>query len=181
MDAQTFFWVLARICGLTAFLALSISLVAGVALRSAVFEIAARNRSVRAVHEYTAILWLPLGALHVLMLVLDSTARISVRDVFVPFLAPYDLRGTLAIGLGTLTLDILLLVVVTSWLRRWIDGPVWRWVHRLSYVAFGLVFVHSLLGGSDFNDPLVSALTWGVAGALAVLSLARAFWGRLPA
>jgi DMSO/TMAO reductase YedYZ heme-binding membrane subunit len=70
---------------------------------------------------------------------------------------------------------------VTAWLRRRLDATLWRWLHRLAYLAFALLFVHAVLGGSDFSDPLVSAVTWSVAAILAVLSLARLAWGRLPA
>jgi hypothetical protein len=44
-----------------------------------------------------------------------------------------------------------------------------------------MLFVHALLGGSDFSDPLISAATWSVALALGVLTLARVLFGRLPA
>ena len=54
-------------------------------------------------------------------------------------------------------------------------------MHRLSYVAFALMFFHSVLSGTDFSDPFVSAISWGVAAALLALGLARAVWGRLPA
>ncbi|MDQ6899357.1 MAG: hypothetical protein M3072_07610, partial [Candidatus Dormibacteraeota bacterium] len=102
-------------------------------------------------------------------------------DLLVPFQAPYDPRGTLAIGLGTVTLQLFLLVAFTGWLKGHVSGQLWRWLHRLSYLAFGLLFLHALLAGTDFSDPLVSALTWSVAGTLAVLTLARIVWGRLPA
>jgi DMSO/TMAO reductase YedYZ heme-binding membrane subunit len=88
--------------------------------------------------------------------------------------------GTVAIGLGTITAELLVLVAVTGYLRRRIEGQAWQWVHRLSYLAFGLLFVHALLGGSDFGDPVVSALTWSTAGLLALLTAARVIWGRLP-
>jgi DMSO/TMAO reductase YedYZ heme-binding membrane subunit len=58
---------------------------------------------------------------------------------------------------------------------------LWQWLHRLSYAGFALLFLHAVLGGTDFSDPLVSALTWSVAAALATLGLARLLWGRLPA
>jgi DMSO/TMAO reductase YedYZ heme-binding membrane subunit len=58
---------------------------------------------------------------------------------------------------------------------------VWRWLHRLAYAAFALMFLHAVLGGTDFSDPAVSAITWATAAALVVLALARAAWGRLPA
>jgi hypothetical protein len=37
------------------------------------------------------------------------------------------------------------------------------------------------MAGTDFSDPLVSAITWAIAALLATLSLARLAWGRLPA
>jgi methionine sulfoxide reductase heme-binding subunit len=184
MDLPTFLWVLARVSGLASFASLSVALLSGLALRTAVLDWVGTNRSLRSVHEYTTVLWMPLGALHIASLVLDDTARIRLLDLLVPFLAPvavYGLRGTVAIGLGTLTLELFALVAITGWLKRRMSTGVWQWIHRLSYVAFGMLFLHALLGGSDFSDPLISALTWSVALLLAVLSLARALFGRLPA
>jgi sulfoxide reductase heme-binding subunit YedZ len=129
-------------------------------------------------HEYTTVLWIPLGVLHIASLLLDQTARIGLLDLLVPFRAPY---GTLAIGLGTLSVDVLVLITVTAWLKRRMSPDVWRWLHRLSYLAFALIFLHAVLGGTDFSDPAVSAITWGTAAALVALGVTRAFWGRLPA
>jgi predicted ferric reductase len=184
MDLPTFLWVLARVSGLASFASLSVALLSGLALRTAVLDWVGTNRSLRSVHEYTTVLWMPLGALHIASLVLDDTARIRVLDLLVPFLAPvgaYGLRGTIAVGLGTLTLELFAVVAITGWLKRRMSTGVWQWIHRLSYVAFGMLFLHALLGGSDFSDPLISAATWSVALALGVLTLARVLFGRLPA
>jgi methionine sulfoxide reductase heme-binding subunit len=175
---DVFLWVLARVAGLTAFAALAIAVLSGLALRTGVLDWVGSNRVLRSLHEYTTVLWMPMGALHVLALLLDQTARIRVIDVLVPFLVPY---GTVAIGLGTLAAEVFVVVAVTGYLRRRIGGVAWQWVHRLSYAAFGLLFLHGLLGGSDFGDPAVSALAWATAGLLALLALARVIWGRLPA
>jgi len=72
-------------------------------------------------------------------------------------------------------------VTVAALLRRRMNRVAWTWLHRLAYAAFALIFVHAVLTGTDFSDPLVSALTWAVAAALGALGLARAIWGRLPA
>jgi predicted ferric reductase len=184
IDLPTFLWVLARVAGLASFASLSIALLTGLALRTAVLDWAATNRSLRSVHEYTAVLWMPLGALHIVSLLLDDTARIRLLDLLVPFMAPvsvYGLRGTVAIGLGTLTLELFAVIAVTGWLKRRMSTGVWQWIHRTSYVAFGMLFLHALLGGSDFSDPLISALTWSVALLLGILSLARLLFSRLPA
>ena len=172
------FWVLARVLGLTSFAALSLSVLSGVALRTSVLDFLARNRALRALHDFTTPLWLPLGAGHVIALLFDATARIGPTDLVVPFGVAY---GTLAIGLGTVSLDILVVVVVTSWLRRRMDQAVWRWIHRTSYVAFAALFLHGVLSGTDFSSPVVSAISWSTAAAIAVLSLSRIVWGRLPA
>jgi sulfoxide reductase heme-binding subunit YedZ len=180
VNVDTFLWVLARVTGLGAAAALAISLLTGLALRSAVLDWLATNRALRATHEFTAILWMPLGLLHVLLLVLDGSVTTPIRplDLVVPFQVPY---GSLAIGLGTLTFDVFVLVAVTGWLRRRFHPVAWRWIHRLSYLACALLFLHALLGGSDFSAPQVSAIAWGAAAILAVLSLARFLWGRLSA
>lgn len=177
-DTDLFFWLLARVCGLTSFAALAISLLTGAALRTAVLDWLGSNRAIRSVHEYTAVLWVPLGLLHVAAILLDRTARVGLLDVIVPFRMPY---GTLAIGLGTVTLWTFGLVAVTGWLKRRLSTGLWQWIHRLSYVAFGLLFLHAVLAGSDFSDPVVSALTWSVAFGLATITAARVLWGRLPA
>lgn len=176
MDQNTFFWVLARVAGLSCFAALSISLLTGLALRSALFEGLASNRAVRSTHEFTAVLWVPLGLVHVLSLTLDESARIGVLDLLVPFRVPY---GTLAMGLGTVAFDLYLLVAVTGWLRRNLDSRWWLWIHRLAYPAYLVSFLHGVLGGTDFGLPLVTALAWATAAALGVLSVARLVWGRV--
>lgn len=178
MTADQFFWVLARVAGLSSYAALAIALVTGIGLRTAVFDWLGSNRLVRSVHEYTTVLWIPLAVLHIVSLLLDSTARIGLLDVFVPFHSSY---GTLAIGVGALSLDILLVVTVTAYLKRRMPKELWLWVHRLAYAAFALAFLHAVLSGTDFSDPAVSAITWGTAATLLTLAVVRLLGGRLPA
>jgi sulfoxide reductase heme-binding subunit YedZ len=170
--------MVARVSGMTALTALSIALLTGVAIRTGVLDWLGSNRTLRSVHEYTTVLWMPLGALHIGALLLDQTARIRPVDLVVPFQVGY---GPLAVGLGTVSLQVFLLVAVTGLLRTRIEARAWQWLHRLSYVAYGLLFVHALLAGTDAGDPVVAALTWSTAGLLALLTVARVIWGRLPA
>jgi predicted ferric reductase len=178
MTTDQFFWVLARVAGLSSYAALAVALVTGIALRTAVLDWLGRNRALRALHEYTTVLWIPLAGLHLLSLLLDTTARIGLLDLVVPFHSSY---GTLAIGLGAISLDVLLLVTVTAFLKRRMNKDLWLWLHRLAYVAFALIFLHAVLSGTDFSDPIVSAVTWAAAATLLLLALTRAIWGRLPA
>ena len=54
----------------------------------------------------------------------------------------------------------------------------WRWIHRLSYLMFGVFALHALLAGSDFARPLVLAPAAGVVAFIAIVSLARLVFGR---
>lgn len=178
MTTDQFFWVLARVAGLGSYASLSIALVTGIALRTAVLDWLGSNRAVRAVHEYSTVLWIPLAVLHLLSLLLDRTARIGLLDLVVPFHSSY---GTLAIGIGALSVDLLIAVTVTSFLKRQLGKEIWLWIHRLSYAAFALAFLHAVLSGTDFSDPAVSAITWGTAATLLTLTIVRVLGGRLPA
>jgi sulfoxide reductase heme-binding subunit YedZ len=173
-----FLWVLARVAGLSSYASLAIALVTGIALRTAVLDWLGSNRVMRSLHEYTTVLWIPLALIHIVSLLFDATARVGLLDVVLPFHSSY---GTLAIGLGALSVDVLIVVTVTALLKRHMRKDVWLWIHRLAYVAFALVFLHAVLSGTDFSDPVVSAITWGSAAALLTLGIARVMGGRLPA
>src|SRR4029077_7081671 len=112
MTADQFFWVLARVAGLGSYAALAVALVTGIALRTAVLDWLGSNRALRSLHEYTTVLWIPLAVLHLVSLLLDQTSRIALIDLVLPFQSSY---GTLAIGLGTLSVDVLLVVTITAY------------------------------------------------------------------
>ncbi len=175
-DLDLLLWLLGRATGIAAFAALAVAVLSGVALRTSVLDWLGTNRALKALHVFSTVLWLPLGARHVGALVLDRTARIAPLDVVVPFGVDY---GRLAIGLGTVAFDVFVVVTVTSWARRAMDARVWAWIHRGSYVAFALAFAHAALAGTDFSSPVISAIAWSAAFAILVLSAARVMWGRL--
>ena len=177
MDPQLLFWIVARATGVAAYIALCLSILSGIALRTSVLDFLATNRALRSLHDFMTWVWIPLGLAHVVALVLDKTAQIAPLDLVVPFQVGY---APVAIGLGTLSADIVILVTVTSWVRRRMDDRLWRWVHRTSYIAFVTVFLHALLSGTDFSSPLISSISWSAALGISLLAAARIVFGRLP-
>ena len=97
--------------------------------------------------------------------------RSHVIDAVVPFLSPYR---TFYIGLGTIASDLIVLLVVTSILRKRFTahGKAWRWraIHYTSYVAFVFAVLHGLLGGRTAK-PYVD---WSYGFAIAVTALGLA-------
>lgn len=104
--------------------------------------------------------------MHVGTALADPYVPLSALDGVLPFAADHRPLWT---GLGTLAVDGLLAVLVTSLLRRRLRGPAWRRVHVLAYAAWPLAVLHGLGSGSDSRTPVVQVLT---AGCLAVVLVA---------
>jgi sulfoxide reductase heme-binding subunit YedZ len=163
-------WVVARSTGTAALVALVLSVLSGMALRSAALSWLSHNRGVRAVHDLTSVLWLPLAIGHVIALMLDPYAKIGFADLLVPFLVSY---GSFAIGLGTISLQLGVVVLLSTWLRSHLTRGGWLAIHRLSYVAFVAAFAHGLLAGTDFAQPVLVALAWVTAAVLGLVAFRR--------
>ena len=176
------YWYIARAAALAAFTVLSASLLTGMAIRTALLAAVARNRAILTVHAFLSWFWIPLIAVHVAALVLDGTAHIRIVDVFVPFLArtPYVTTAShVAVGLGTVGLLLIVLVGVTSGLRRRMSPRLWLWIHRLTYPMFVTFLVHAQLAGSDFSRTWISVMGWATLGCLLMLALPRAAGARV--
>jgi sulfoxide reductase heme-binding subunit YedZ len=179
MSADLVLWYAARAAALAAFFVLAGSLLTGMAIRTALLAPLARNRAVVAVHGFLTWFWVPLVAVHVTSLLLDTTSRITPLDVLVPFRVNEGAGSQLAIGLGTVGLLLLVLVAATSALRRWMRPSVWHWIHRLAYPMFVVFLIHAQLAGTDFSQVAISLAAWATLGGLVALALLRAAGGRM--
>ncbi len=82
----------------------------------------------------------------------------------------------LRVALGVIALYLLLVVLVSSWLRRRIGYGVWRKLHALTFVIFALAFLHGVLSGSNSGMPWALGLYLGT-GAVVILLAAHRFLG----
>lgn len=170
-DPDLLYWMVGRVSGLSCYAALSISVLSGLAIRSRSGAAWTGRKALVALHEYTTVLWMPLGLIHVQALLLDHTTALSIWDVVVPFRAGY---GVVGIGLGTIAFDLIVLLAISTWARRYLSPGAWLFLHRLAYPAFVFQFLHSVLSGTDFSQPPIAIFTWGCAAALVVAGAARA-------
>ena len=168
-DPQTI-WILARATGVASLVALSISMLTGIALRPRLLGRLATNRVVSDAHSYSSVLWLPFGVAHVLGILVDPYAHVSLGDLVIPFLVPY---GSFAIGLGTVSAQLVLVVLLAAWSRDRLTPSQWLGFHRLSYVAFATMFLHSVLSGTDLAYPWLTGIAWVIAAMLGIAALRR--------
>jgi DMSO/TMAO reductase YedYZ heme-binding membrane subunit len=118
-------------------------------------------------HRRISLLSVVFVALHVVTTVTDSFAPIGWISVVVPFTSPYR---RLWLGLGTVALDLLLAVAISSVLRRCIAPRAWRALHWLAYACWPLAIVHGFGTGTDPHLRwMLVALTGCVAAVLAAV------------
>ena len=163
-------WILARAAGLTAYGLVTASVLAGLVLRSRPAPARLRPRVVADIHQTLALLGLGALALHAAALALDSVARVTPLALLVPGLAP---RLRLAVALGVLAGDLMLLVIASSSLRRRIGFRVWRRLHWLTFAVFAAASAHGIMAGTDSRRPAVSSL---YVLAIAAIAGAAAWW-----
>jgi sulfoxide reductase heme-binding subunit YedZ len=157
------FWILARASGLTAYVLLTMSVLAGLVVKSRPFGRAVNAAAATDTHRFLSLLALGAVLLHGLTLVLDSTVRISVAALFVPGLAPYRPLWT---GLGVLAAELAGLMVVSFPLRKRIGVRAWRRLHWATYGVFAAATLHGLAAGTDTTRPWVFALYLGAVGSV---------------
>ncbi len=145
-------WVLARSSGLVAMGLLTLSVLLGIAAGA---RASWWPRFVtQGLHRWVAATGVLLLVAHVVSVVVDPHATIDVVDVVVPFDADYRSVWT---GLGTVAVDLLLVVVLTSLLRSRLRPRLWRAVHLCAYAAWALAVAHGLGAGTDAGDRWVAA------------------------
>jgi hypothetical protein len=108
--------------------------------------------------------------LHVVTTVADGYAPIALLDGVVPFLSPYR---PVWLGLGTVAFDLLLALVVTSYVRGLIGARAWRVAHWLAYVSWPVALAHSFGTGTDARTTWLVAIGVVALGAVAISVAAR--------
>ncbi|MDP9245704.1 MAG: ferric reductase, partial [Chloroflexota bacterium] len=81
--------------------------------------------------------------------------------------------GSFAVGLGTISLQLIVVVLISALLRDRLSHQGWLAIHRLAYVAFVAAFAHGLLAGTDLAQPILTALAWVVAAVVVIVGLRR--------
>ena len=122
-------------------------------------------------HRNLSLLSVAFVGVHVATTILDGFAPIGWLDAVIPFRSPYR---PLWLGLGTVAVDLLLALVVTSLLRARLGYRVWKAVHWAAYACWPVALVHGLGTGTDIRRG------WALAvNLLSLVAVVVAVWWRL--
>ncbi len=164
------FWLLARAGGITAYLLLTLSVLAGLVLKSRPSR-RLRPAAVTEVHKTLAVTGLGVLLLHGAALVLDSTVRIRPVALLVPGLVSYR---PVAVSAGVVAAWLFAVVTASFWLRKRIGVRTWRRLHWLTYGVFALATAHGVAAGTDTGRPWARDLYVGALGAVVLATVWRA-------
>jgi sulfoxide reductase heme-binding subunit YedZ len=165
---STAFWYTTRATGIVALILLTATMVLGILTAGR-----AKSRSWPAfaqaeLHKRISIMAMVFVVIHVLTSVLDTYVHLGWLSIVVPFSSSYEPFWT---GLGTVAVDLMIAVAVSSALRQRISPRTWRGIHWLAYGSWPVAMAHSLGEGTDaaklWMDAIAAVSVLAVAGALA--------------
>jgi sulfoxide reductase heme-binding subunit YedZ len=148
-------WAVGRGTGVMALVLFSLTMVLGLVTRRGAALPGLPRFASLVLHRNASLLGVVFLAGHVVSMVVDPYAGVSLVATVVPLTASYR---PLWVGLGALALDVLAAVLVTSLLRGRIPARAWRAVHWLAYALWPLAVVHTFGSGTDAWAPWLLAV-----------------------
>jgi methionine sulfoxide reductase heme-binding subunit len=149
MSGTTVFWYASRATGIVALLLLTAVLVLGMLVNRQGRLPGLPRFAVTDIHRNLSLLAVTFIALHVLTAVLDTYVHIPLLSAVIPFASGYE---RLWLGLGAISLDLMVAMIVTSLLRGRMNRVVWRAIHLLAYASWPIAFVHSIGSSRDLQQ-----------------------------
>jgi sulfoxide reductase heme-binding subunit YedZ len=164
-------WLVSRASGVVLLILFSAVMVLGVSTRTGATSKRWPRFAVAELHKTLSLFAVALLGLHVATALLDPYVSIGWVSSVLPFTSHYE---TLAIGAGTLAVNVGGAVLITSLLRKRLGLRVWRAIHYLAYLAWPIAFVHAITAAAyDQHLWWVAASEWGSLMAVATAVIVR--------
>jgi methionine sulfoxide reductase heme-binding subunit len=169
MNGTTAFWYASRATGIVALLLLTAVLVLGLLVTRQGRLPGLPRFAVTSLHRNLSLLAVAFVAVHVVTAVLDTYVSIPLAAGVIPFASGYE---RFWLGLGAISLDLMLAMIVTSLLRGRLNRTLWRAVHLLAYLSWPVALAHSIGSSRDLQQGWML----GLAAGCALLVLTAVTW-----
>jgi sulfoxide reductase heme-binding subunit YedZ len=170
-QAELRFWLAARATGVVTLLLLTLQVSIGLVLSHPHNKTTWKlSKRLFPWHDHLWVFVVAFLAAHVVSLVADPKAGVSLPGAFIPGLSQY--RST-PVALGTLALYAFLVTAMTARYTRLLPAGAWLSLHRLALVIFVLSWLHGMLAGTD-SDALQPVYL--LAGAVVLAAGAYRYW-----
>ncbi len=148
MSGTTVFWYASRATGIVALLLLTVVLVFGILVNRQGRLPGLPRFAVTSLHRNLSLLAVAFITVHVLTAVLDTYVSIPLASSVIPFASGYE---RLWLGLGAISFDLMLAMIITSLVRGRLNRTLWRAVHLLAYLCWPVALAHSIGSSRDLQ------------------------------
>ncbi|WP_336789878.1 ferric reductase [Paenibacillus sp. MMO-177] len=164
-------WTTTRASGITSYLFLFLSTVAGITIGSRLIKNKAKP-IVLTLHQSAGWFGFLFGMMHGAVLLFDKYVGYSVSGLLIPFTAE---SHPVLTGIGTLSFYMTFIVILSSDLMKKLGKKVWKMTHMLAFPGYFLALLHGLLIGSDSSYPWAEAM-YGATGIIVVALTVYRVW-----
>lgn len=164
-DEPKVFWYVSRSAGIIAYVLLWLSMVWGLLLTTTIGKLIGKVAPIVDLHRHFSLLTVAFTLAHVVVLVGDRYANLSLAMLFIPLIGTGPAYRPYAMAFGQIATYMIVVVTLSFWVRTWIGQKAWRAVHYISFVSFVGVAIHALLHVNDLSHALLhvndlSTLFW---------------------
>ncbi|MBV9208751.1 MAG: ferric reductase-like transmembrane domain-containing protein [Actinobacteria bacterium] len=170
MSGTTAFWYASRATGIVSLLLLTAVFVLGIGVNRQGRLPGLPRFAVTSLHRNLSLLSVAFIAVHVLTAVLDTYVSIPLISGVIPFASSYE---RFWLGLGAISLDLMLAMIVTSLVRGRLSRNLWRAIHLLAYLSWPVALAHSIGSSKDLQSGWMLGLAIGCASIVGVAVIWR--------
>jgi hypothetical protein len=145
-------WYVSRAAGLVGFVLLYISIFLGLTIRLPFMRKYFSPLYAINGHRWIALQAVVMALIHGSALLFDKYLGFKLINVFVPFTAAYQ---TGFVALGIISFYLMVLLVASSYGRKYLTPKLWRGIHFLNIILYIFVIIHAYNLGTDMKIPLV--------------------------
>jgi predicted ferric reductase len=164
ITASTLPWYISRATGVVSLVLLTAVMVIGILINRQGRLPGLPRFAVTNLHRNLSLMAVVFIVIHVVTAVLDGYVSIPLISGVIPFTSGYE---GFWLGLGAISSDLMLALIVTSLIRGRLSHRVWKAVHWLAYASWPVAFAHSIGSSSDLQGGLLLGLAVLCAAALA--------------
>jgi methionine sulfoxide reductase heme-binding subunit len=175
INSSTYLWYASRATGVVALLLLTTVLLLGILVTKQHRLPGMPRFATTGLHRNLSLLAVVFVVVHVVTAVADGFVSIPLTAAVVPLASSYE---RLWLGLGAVSLDLMLAAVVTSLLRGRMPRRAWLAVHLTAYLSWPVAWVHSMFAGGDLQHGLLLVLAVACAAAVTAAVVWRLAAGR---
>lgn len=146
-------WYVSRASGLVGFALLYISIFLGLVIRLPFLHKYFKPLLAMNGHCWISLQAAVLALVHGIALTFDKYLSFRLTDIFLPFSSSYK---PALVALGTISFYLMIILVVTSYGRKYLSQKIWRTIHFFNIALYVFTIIHAYNLGTDMKNDIIA-------------------------